>query len=121
MTNVFTKLHEDMLDEEIKHEENVIRKEQDKIRKHDEEMKKENQSLGKDIHDDEIHAEEKKIVRESHRLDRHEEKLGALKGGKYSQEEACEKAEEFKELADKARNEKIIDEDLFETPIQPLH
>lgn len=119
MPDLLKKLHEDLLEKEIDHENKVIEKEDEEIRRHEQEENGEN-ALLKDLHNAEMDEEEKRESRESRRLDEHEEKLEEVETGKIPPEEAAKKAEEFKQLAEKADAEKVIDEDLFETPIQPL-
>lgn len=120
MSGEIKKIHEEILEKEIAHDRNEVKKEDARIEAHQKEEKNEKDALLKDLRKAEIHHDEQEVFRASHKLDEHEAKLQSVKLGHPGTEEDCEKAYEFKKLADQAKSERILDEDLFETPIQPL-
>ncbi len=117
MADFFKQLHEDALEKLIDHRENVIEKEKEKIEKHTAEIKN-SENIKEKIEEVFLHHEERVLSSQSVHLDKDQAKLNALKG--HPEDEACEEALEFSQLAQKAQEERLIDEDLFETPIQPL-
>ena len=117
MADFFKQLHEEALEKLIDHREKVIDKEKEKIEKHTAEVKND-ETFKEKIEDTFLHHEERVLSSESAHLDKDQAKLNALEG--HPEDEACEEALEFAKLAQKAKEERLIDEDLFETPIQPL-
>lgn len=120
MTKLTKEIHEDVLQDEIRHHENEANREKERMEAHQKEIKKDHDKLLKDLHEAEIHHEEKVIERSDNDLTKEQDELNLLEGKPV--DEACEKAYEFKKLADEANTpaRKILDEDLYETPIQPL-
>lgn len=120
MTKLTKEIHEDALQDEMKMHEREAKREEERIAAHEKEIDKDHSKLVKDFHEAEIHHEEKVIKRSDNDVTKEQDKLSLLEGKPV--DEACEKAYEFKKLADEANTpeQKILDEDLFETPIQPL-
>ncbi len=117
MAEFFKHLHEEALETLIDHREHVIAEEKEKIEKHTAEVK-EDATLKEKVEEAFLHHEERVLSSESAHLDKDQAKLNALEG--HPEDEACQEALEFSKLAQKAKEERLIDEDLFETPIQPL-
>ncbi len=113
-------LKEKVLEKEEKFHEDRIDHAREEIAKHQDQEKKDKNGLLKDLRKDEIDHDESVIEHQSVDLEKDQERLDNLEGKTPEQEEACEKALEFKKLADQAKEEQEIDEDLFETPAQPL-
>lgn len=118
MSEILHELHEDELQSEVLHHQNEIATEKELIREHTSETA--GNKLEKAVCEAELHHEQKVLEREEKDLAKDQEKLDAVEGKKVVNQEACDKAEEFKKLADEAEEHRIIDEDLFETPSQPL-
>lgn len=117
MADFFKDLHEEGLEKLIDHREKVIKKEKEKIENHTKAVETKS-GLIKEIDKALLHHEERVLSSQSAHLDKDQAKLDALEG--HPEKEYCSQALEFSKLAQKAQEEKVIDEDLFETPIQPL-
>lgn len=117
MADFFKNLHEEGLEKLIDHRKKVIEKEKEKIEEHTQEIQTKSgmvQAIDKLF----LHHEENVLSSQSVHLNKDQAKLNALEG--HPEDETCYQALEFSKLAQKVKEEKIIDEDLFETPIQPL-
>ncbi len=118
MSEIFHELHESELQAEVDHHKNEINTEKELIEEHTENPG--TNFIEKEIRKAELHHEEHVLEHNENALEKDEDKLNKIEGKPAGNEDACAKAEEFKKLADQACDEKVIDEDLFETPIQPL-
>ncbi len=110
---------EKLLEKEEQFHEKRIDEAKKEIARHQEQEKKDGDLL-KDIRKDEIEHDESVIEHQSIDLEKDEARLEEMQGKTPAEEEACEKALEFEKLADEANATREIDQDLFETPIQPL-
>lgn len=110
---------EKLLEKEEQFHEKRIDEAKKEIARHQEQEKKDGDLL-KDIRKDEIEHDEFVIEHQSIDLEKDEARLEEMQGKTPAEEEACEKALEFEKLADEANATREIDQDLFETPIQPL-
>lgn len=119
MSEIFHELHESELQAEIDHHKNEIETEKELIEEHIDNPG--TNFIEKEIRKVELDHEEHVLERNEHELQKDEAKLDKAEGKPALEaEDACAKAEEFKKLADQAKEESLLDEDLFETPIQPL-
>lgn len=118
MSDILKELHEDLLQAEINHRENEVEAQRSHMARHEEQLEHDHFSLLRDLRKAEIQHDENKLIRQEQEDEKEQAALNKAQGK--PEEAACEKAEEFKRLADQARSEQVLNEDLFETPIQPL-
>lgn len=75
MADTMKKFEDDILEKEIRHEEDVIDRKRDDINVHEDQIADDKTKFMKDLHKDEIKHDEKVIERKEHEAEKHDAHL----------------------------------------------
>lgn len=75
MAEGFKKMEDDILEKELRHDENKVDAKRGDIAEHEEQISKDKSKLMKDIHKEEIKHDERVMARKENAAERHEEKI----------------------------------------------